>query len=234
MPLAFPYYKPTVRRSVTYKLGIDASDLDEVVNGSGGMVGDAAEDVKVPPAVLDYEPREELGHELGFVLALIPFGISPLGLKSGVRWNRVLELANTALILVYLRIFTIQELGILCALSKLFRLFASGLNGHSTKHEKLGDLRGGRKSAAFQRHKEEEVYSICGVPCYAELMVLCDDCNQVSEHIYCMRNHLDEVPDIWFCEACQVRRDSDSYCPTTSSNMNENSSDKSDAAASFQ
>ncbi|KAG9457785.1 hypothetical protein H6P81_002293 [Aristolochia fimbriata] len=97
-----------------------------------------------------------------------------------------------------------------------------------------GDLRGGRTSAAFQRHKEEEVYSICGVPCYAELMVLCDDCNQVSEHIYCMRNHLDEVPDIWFCEACQVRRDSDSYCPTTSSNMNENSSDKSDAAASFQ
>ncbi|KAG9444522.1 hypothetical protein H6P81_015862 [Aristolochia fimbriata] len=55
----------------------------------------------------------------------------------------------------------------------------------------------------------EEVYSICGVPCYAELMVLCDDCNQVSEHIYCMRNHLDEVPDIWFCEACQ----SSSYRP---------------------
>ncbi|KAG9447008.1 hypothetical protein H6P81_013136 [Aristolochia fimbriata] len=60
-----------------------------------------------------------------------------------------------------------------------------------------------------------------------------DDIEYVYQR-YCMRNHVDEVPDIWFCEACQVRRDSDSYCPTTSSNMNENSSDKSDAAASFQ
>ncbi|KAG9439097.1 hypothetical protein H6P81_019262 [Aristolochia fimbriata] len=81
---------------------------------------------------------------------------------------------------------------------------------------------------------EEEVCSICGDPGYAEMMVLCDDCNQVSEHIYCMRNHLDEVPEIWFCEACQVRRESDSHCPTTSSNMHQNRSDKAYAAASLQ
>ncbi|KAG9442052.1 hypothetical protein H6P81_017906 [Aristolochia fimbriata] len=35
----------------------------------------------------------------------------------------------------------------------------------------------------YAKRRMEEVYSICGVPGYAELMVLCDDYNQVSEHM---------------------------------------------------
>ncbi|PIA63078.1 hypothetical protein AQUCO_00200837v1 [Aquilegia coerulea] len=51
---------------------------------------------------------------------------------------------------------------------------------------------------------------ICGGTGTDMLIVVCSICHKSREHIYCMRNNLEEVPESWDCEACHAEKRQDS------------------------
>ncbi|WOL14458.1 hypothetical protein Cni_G23238 [Canna indica] len=46
------------------------------------------------------------------------------------------------------------------------------------------------------------ICDICGVSGYMKDIVTCYSCRRASEHIYCMKILLSEVPEVWHCERC--------------------------------
>ncbi|KAK9278046.1 hypothetical protein L1049_027603 [Liquidambar formosana] len=48
---------------------------------------------------------------------------------------------------------------------------------------------------------------ICGGVCNGDLIATCSQCSVAREHVYCMRNHILKVPDVWFCESCRLKLD---------------------------
>ncbi|KAL5723160.1 hypothetical protein ACHQM5_006585 [Ranunculus cassubicifolius] len=60
-----------------------------------------------------------------------------------------------------------------------------------------------------------QLCDICGDTGIAEAVVTCSRCNKFREHIYCMRNNLDTIPELWFCETCLCRNeDHQNICPS--------------------
>ncbi|XP_077222986.1 uncharacterized protein LOC143856600 isoform X2 [Tasmannia lanceolata] len=53
--------------------------------------------------------------------------------------------------------------------------------------------------------RKDKLCDICGDIGLSYSLATCSQCNQASEHVYCMRNNIRHVPEIWICEACRSR-----------------------------
>eukprot|EP01018_Ginkgo_biloba_P010855 Gb_19412 [translate_table: standard] len=55
--------------------------------------------------------------------------------------------------------------------------------------------------------KPVKVCDICGDPGYADLLVVCNECGEVAEHVYCMQTLLECDSQVyWSCEECNVKQ----------------------------
>eukprot|EP01018_Ginkgo_biloba_P014053 Gb_40677 [translate_table: standard] len=77
----------------------------------------------------------------------------------------------------------------------------SGESGDST-HQVLPAILTYENSA----EDDVKVCDICGDIGYEEVLVVCSECNEGAEHIYCMQVLLEDVPEEdWFCEGCKLK-----------------------------
>ncbi|CAL0329392.1 unnamed protein product [Lupinus luteus] len=90
---------------------------------------------------------------------------------------------------------------------------------HDGLHEKAGELI--KSQSEPESHSEDEsdttnsvedgqVCDICGDAGIDYKLVICSNCNDGAEHIYCMRQKLEKVPEgNWLCEECKYAEETE-------------------------
>ncbi|KAF3510859.1 hypothetical protein F2Q69_00000698 [Brassica cretica] len=88
----------------------------------------------------------------------------------------------------------------------------SGQNGKDVKSSKSASFNNSDESVSTAMSESDsemvlhdvKVCDICGDAGREDLLAICTGCSDGAEHIYCMRERLNAVPEgDWFCEECQ-------------------------------
>ena len=60
------------------------------------------------------------------------------------------------------------------------------------------------KTSKYGRVK---VCTVCGDQGFTDLLVTCNQCNELAEHVYCMQTLFEYFPKVdWFCAECKSKQ----------------------------
>ena len=52
-----------------------------------------------------------------------------------------------------------------------------------------------------------KVCTVCGDQGFIDLLVTCNQCNELAEHVYCMQTLSEYVPEVdWLCAECKLKQ----------------------------